>query len=60
MQKQAQSSVDKAVNAMSQRTWVGLMDEEINDFSREMVKGGKSVNWLSRAIEQRLKEKNCG
>lgn len=25
MQKQMQSSVDKAVNAMSQRTWVGLM-----------------------------------
>ncbi len=24
MQKQAQSSVDKAVNAMSQREWVGL------------------------------------
>jgi hypothetical protein len=40
------------------REWVGLTDEEIDDLSREMVKGGKSVNWLSRAIEQRLKEKN--
>ena len=29
MQKQMQSSVDKAVNAMPQRTWVGLTDEEI-------------------------------
>jgi hypothetical protein len=29
MQKQAQSSVDKAVNAMSQRTWVDLTEEEL-------------------------------
>jgi hypothetical protein len=29
MQNQMQSSVDKAVNAMAQRTWVGLTDEEV-------------------------------
>ena len=57
MQKQAQSSVDRAVNAMS-KPWMGLTAEEIDDLSREMVKGKKSVNWLSFAIEQRLKEKN--
>lgn len=29
-----------------------LTDAEVDDLSREMVKGGKSVNWLCRAIEQ--------
>ena len=28
-----------------------LTDEEIDDLSRTMVKGSKSVNWLCRAIE---------
>jgi hypothetical protein len=28
-----------------------LTDEQIDDLSREMVKGNKSVNWLARAIE---------
>ena len=35
----------------AQRTWVGLTDEEIDELSRTMVKGDKSVNWLCRAIE---------
>ena len=35
-----------------------LTDEEIDDLSRMMVKGNKSVNWLCRAIEAKLKEKN--
>jgi hypothetical protein len=34
MQKQMQSSVDKAVNAMSQRTWVGLTDGEIRALAK--------------------------
>jgi len=43
MQKQAQSSVDKAVNAMAQRTWVGLTDEEIQDAGRfSYCRGGTS------------------
>ena len=41
-----------------QRTGVGLTDEEIDDLSRTMVKGNKSVNWLCQAIEAKLKEKN--
>ena len=41
-----------------QRTWVGLTDDEIDELSRSMVKGDKSVNWLYRAIEVKLKEKN--
>ena len=42
----------------AQRQWVGLQDEEIDNLSREMVKGKKSVNWLSYSIEAKLKEKN--
>jgi hypothetical protein len=42
----------------AQRQWVGLTDEEIYDLSREMVKGKKSVNWLSYSIEAKLKERN--
>jgi hypothetical protein len=44
----------------AQRQWVGLTDEEIDELSRTMVKGNKSVNWLCRAIEAKLKEKNNG
>jgi N-methylhydantoinase B/oxoprolinase/acetone carboxylase alpha subunit len=53
MQKQAQSSVDKAVNAMSKREWVGLTDEEIDDLV-------KNTRWheLIKATEAKLKEKN--
>ena len=43
MQKQMQSSVDKAVNVMSQRTWQGLTDEEIQDAGRfSYCRGGTS------------------
>ena len=45
-------------NTPPQRTWVELTDEEIDDLSRTMVKGNKSVNWLCQAIEAKLKEKN--
>jgi len=56
MQKQMQSSVDKAVNAMSQRTWVGLTDEEIGacDPSEECW----GLLKIAKAIEAKLKEKN--
>ena len=42
----------------TQRTWVGLTDEDIDDLSRTMVKGNKSVNWLCQAIEAKLRSKN--
>lgn len=42
------------------REWQLLSEEEIDDLSRTMVKGHKSVNWLTRAIEAKLKEKNNG
>ena len=58
MQKQMQSSVDKAVNAMSQRTWVGLTNED-NDF---IVKRASVYDWhdyeVIEATEAKLKEKN--
>ena len=38
--------------------WVGLTDAEIDILSCEMVKGYKSVNWLCKVLEARLKEKN--
>jgi len=54
-QMQAQSSVDKAVNAMTQRPWVGLTDEEIATFDwNHAVVDAECV----RAIEAKLKEKN--
>ena len=42
----------------AQRKWVGLSDEEIDDLSRTMVKGNKSLNWLCQAIEAKLRSKN--
>ena len=40
--------------------WVGLTDGEIDILSCEMVKGYKSVNWLCKVLETKLKEKNHG
>ena len=66
MQHQMQSSVDKAVNAMSKREWQGLTDEEIDllemlyappvhpDFGND---ADHCLN-LIRKVEAKLKEKN--
>jgi hypothetical protein len=67
MQYQMQSSVDKAVNAMTgkqppapwnttppQRTWVGLTDAELAEFS-DMKLGNYD---LCLEVEAKLKEKN--
>ena len=61
MQKQAQSSVDKAVNAMSQRTWVGLTAKEIMVIGKLFEEKDRSIqDWglFACAIEAKLKEKN--
>ena len=42
------------------KQWVGLTDEEIDILSCEMVKGDKSVNWLCKVLEAKLREKNHG
>ena len=65
MQKQMQSSVDKAVNRMAQRTWVGLTDEEFHEACWESyvdpVTGECSTGdreYAVRWTEAKLKEKN--
>ena len=66
MQKQMQSSVDKAVNAMTQptyyipnkdeRTWVGLTDDEIYKIAFTLE--GEHWKKIADAIEAKLKDKN--
>jgi hypothetical protein len=58
MQKQMQSSVDKAVNAMSQRTWVGLTDEEVDECLQGLPT--QTIDVYARRIEIKIKEKNNG
>ena len=69
MQKQMQSSVDKAVNAMTQptyyipnkdeRTWVGLTDEDITELRLKTLDAVATNHEVYRAIEAKLKEKNA-
>jgi hypothetical protein len=42
------------------KQWQGLTDGEIDVLSCETVKGNKSVNWLCKVLEAKLKEKNHG
>ena len=66
MQKQMQSSVDKAVNAMTQptyyipnkdeRTWVGLTDDEVYEIAFTLE--GEHWKKIANAFEAKLKEKN--
>jgi hypothetical protein len=61
MQYQMQSSVDKAVNAMSQRTWVGLTYEDMVALQKDLYNAkGESVlpTTFAMAVEAKLKEKN--
>jgi hypothetical protein len=53
MQKQMQSSVDKAVNAMARRKWVGLTDEE-----RVMCRSYDIDETIAKT-EAKLMEKNA-
>ena len=54
-QMQVQSSVDKAVNALSKRQWIGLTNEEAED----IVESCDGVGWdVARAVESKLREKN--
>jgi hypothetical protein len=66
MQKQMQSSVDKAVNAMSKREWVGLTLDEIDLLEElyappvhpDFVNDASHCLELIRHVEAKLKEKN--
>jgi len=53
-QMQAQSSVDKAVNAMTQRPWVGLTDKDWKEIEDMPDTFDQGVAWCLA----RLKEKN--
>ena len=55
MMYQTQTTVNRAVDAMSKRTWVGLTDEEIALIDWESLVTKKDC---VRAIEAKLKEKN--
>jgi hypothetical protein len=56
-QMQAQSSVDKAVNAMSQRQWRGLTDKEFEVIIMSAPNATVPV-MLWQLIQDKLKEKN--
>ena len=59
MLKQAESSVDRAVNAMAKRTWVGLTDEDLKLLSADWrIVYGAWMDDFARDIEAKLKEKN--
>jgi aspartate carbamoyltransferase regulatory subunit len=57
MQKQAKSSVDKAVNTMAQRTWRGLTDKEFEAIIMSAPNATVPVI-LWQLIQDKLKEKN--
>jgi hypothetical protein len=42
----------------AQRQWVGLSQDELDAMFSNTIKGKKLVNWVSRAIEAKLKQKN--
>jgi hypothetical protein len=60
MQKQMQSSVDRAVNKMAKREWQGLTNDEILEEYRQSYgdDGNLTDVYFARAIEAKLKEKN--
>jgi hypothetical protein len=63
MMYQTQTTVNKAVNAMSKRTWVGLTDEEIKAFDTWHDNREEEIGWVNPSeivayIEAKLKEKN--
>ena len=61
MMYQTQTTVNKAVNAMSQRTWVGLAEDEIDQgllrSNHALQTAGAWRDGVEWAIKQ-LKEKN--
>jgi hypothetical protein len=58
MQKQAQSSVDKAVNRMAQRPWVGLTFDEKQHARYISYWKTTYMEAVIEYLEAKLKEKN--
>ena len=54
------SNITPLYTAPQKKQWVGLTDGEIDILSCETVKGNKSVNWLCKVLEAKLREKNHG
>ena len=53
----------RSLRSQTKREWVGLTDEERNQLWRDVVKWGDPSHDdvdLMKAIEAKLKEKNCG
>jgi hypothetical protein len=46
--------------ALAQRTWVGLTDDEVDDIANSILTDDPVLWWrkLSQSIEAKLKEKN--
>ena len=57
MSKQAQSSVDKAVNSMSQRAWVELTNKEFAEILCDDRWQGRPELMMLQ-VQAKLKEKN--
>jgi len=57
MMYQTQTTVNKAVDAMSKRTWAGLTDEDIAFCVQATAKRGSTYELIA-VIETKLKEKN--
>jgi hypothetical protein len=63
MMYQTQTSVNRAVDAMSRRTWVGLTYEDMTKLQKDLYDAkGESVlpTTFAMAVEAKLKEKNNG
>jgi len=61
MMYQTQTTVNRAVDAMSKRTWVGLTYEDMTKLQKDLYDAkGESVlpTTFAMAVEAKLKEKN--
>jgi hypothetical protein len=58
MMYQTQTTVNRAVDAMSKRTWAGLTDEEVKNFVQAVWPREATPTDYIRAIEAKLKDKN--
>jgi len=58
MEAQFVSACRKAIKAAAQRPWVGLTDEEVDNFLKAAWSKGVTPADFIRAIEAKLKEKN--
>jgi hypothetical protein len=58
MQEQMKRSVDRAVNAMCKREWVGLTDDDIKQGKKESWVSEQAFESVAWWAEAKLREKN--